>query len=325
MNRFLVTGGAGFIGSYIVRRLLKDGCFVRILDNFSSGNKHNLGFLDAVEPSLFEVVKGDISSEHDCIRALQGISGVFHCAALSSVPLSFERPELYDQNNTQGTYHLLKACADQGIERVVQLSSSSVYGDHSEPLTHEGINLDPQSPYAVSKMESEKHAQWFSTHHTMSIVSLRCFNVFGPGQMINTSYAAVIPSFCQRMIQGQPPIIYGDGEQTRDFVFVEDVVEATIHAMQCAELSGSVQLNIASGEGHSINQLVHYLNMALGTSIEPIYSETRPGDIRYSVADIQLASSLIHFVPMVSFKDGIRRTLEWHQWLQQVSHEMSTV
>jgi UDP-N-acetylglucosamine/UDP-N-acetyl-alpha-D-glucosaminouronate 4-epimerase len=304
----LVTGGAGFIGSHLAEELLRRGFRVRILDDFSTGKRENLaGFRDAID-----LVEGDVRDLRTCRSAVQGMDYVFHEAALASVPLSVENPFLTDDINVGGTLNMLWAGKEAGIKRLVFASSTSIYGDNAELPKREEMSGVPLSPYALSKWIGEKYCQSFSLIYGIPTVGLRYFNVFGPRQDPKSQYAAAIPIFITKMLAGERPVIYGDGEQTRDFVFVKDVVEANILAAGAEDASGRV-FNIASGESFSVNELVRTINEVLGTSIEPVRAPERPGDIRHSSADIHGAEAALHFKPGTGFRRGLQLTLAWHK------------
>ncbi len=308
MAKYLVTGGAGFIGSHIVETLVERGDDVRVLDNLTTGKMENL---EAVA-GRFEFVEGDIRDPETCARAVQGVDHVLHQAALASVVRSVEDPLLTNAINVTGTLNLLLAARDAGVKSFVLASSSAVYGDDPATPKVEGREGRPLSPYAVSKLVNEKYAQAFHALYGMTTVALRYFNVFGPRQDPFSNYAAVIPLFITRILRGERPTIYGDGEQSRDFIFVENVVKANIEAAGSAAAAGEV-FNVACGEGLTVNGLLAAVNKVLGTKIEAVHAGPRPGDIMHSTADVRKAGRVMGFAPGVSFMDGLQETAAWYQ------------
>jgi UDP-glucose 4-epimerase len=304
----LVSGGAGFIGSNLVEALVKGSHRVRVLDNLSTGKRDNLSGLGAD----LEIVEGDIRSYHTVREALEGIDVVFHEAALPSVPRSVRDPISSNAVNVDGTLNILYAAKDAGVRRVVYASSSSVYGDTPELPKHEGMTPNPQSPYAVSKLAAEQYCRVFASLYGLETVALRYFNVFGPRQDPGSQYSAVIPKFIKAILAGKQPVIYGDGEQTRDFTFVSNVVDANLRAAEAACRKG-LAMNCACHDRISLNQLVAEINGILGTSIAPLFEKPRPGDIKHSFAAIDLATKEIGYVPKVDFKSGLRKTVEWYR------------
>lgn len=301
MTRYLVTGGAGFIGSNIVEELLKKGEFVRVLDNFSTGRRSNL------EPfkNDIDLIEGDIRSYHVVQKACQGIDFVLHQAALPSVPRSIFDPITSNEVNVNGTLNILHAAKECKVKRVIYASSSSVYGDNPKSPKSEDFTPNPKSPYAVSKLTGEYYCKVFYQIYGLETVSLRYFNVFGLRQDPNSQYAAVIPKFLKMLKNGQSPTINGDGTQSRDFTFVKNNVEANIIACTAPNAAGKV-FNIACGESYSLNQLVEMLNTILGTNIEPIYGPERSGDVKHSLADIQKAKEDLNYRPLIMFKEGLK-------------------
>jgi UDP-glucose 4-epimerase len=276
--RFLVTGGAGFIGSNIVESLLERGHHVRVLDNFSTGKRENLAPFN----QDIELIEGDIRSYHVVQQAVHGVNVVLHQAALPSVPRSINDPITSNEVNVTGTLNILEASRQAGVSKVVYASSSSVYGDNPELPKHEGMTPNPLSPYAVSKLAAEKYCQVFSKIAGLKTGALRYFTVFGPRQDPNSQYSAVIPKFITSMMQGKAPIIYGDGEQSRDFTYVANVVEANLLAAT-ADCDGGLAMNCACNERTTLNDLAHSIAALLGTDIRPTYAEPRPGDIKHSL------------------------------------------
>jgi UDP-glucose 4-epimerase len=303
VSGYLVTGGAGFIGSHIVEALLARGERVRVLDNFSTGNRSNLAGLTAIE-----IIEGDIRDERLVQDALHDIDYVIHQAAVVSVPQSMSDPATTHTVNVDGTLNLLKAARQAGIKRMVLASSCAVYGDNADlPLT-EMSQTKPLSPYSASKLIGEVYCQTYQRAFGVPTVCLRYFNIYGPRQDPNGAYAAAIPKFVQRMTNGQAPVIYGDGQQTRDFVHVSDVVRANLLACTAEPASGQV-LNVATGRGVSLLQLVDHINQLLGTAYAPDFRPPRVGDIKHSCGSGQKLAALLDFTPQVSLRDGLRTTL----------------
>lgn len=308
MARYLVTGGAGFIGSHIAEALVGRGDEVRVLDDLSTGKLENL---DGIA-GRFEFLEGDIRDLATCRRAVDGVAAVFHEAALASVVRSVEDPLLCNAVNVTGTLNLLVAARDAGVGSVVLASSSAVYGDDETLPKVEGREGRPLSPYGASKLFDEKYGQAFHALHGLNAVALRYFNVFGPRQDPRSEYAAVIPLFIARILGGERPTIYGDGEQSRDFVHVADVVRANLAAAASAAAAGEA-LNVASGVGTTVKGLLAAVNRALGTKVGPIHAPPRPGDILHSTADISKARRLLGFAPILSFVDGLEATIAWYR------------
>jgi nucleoside-diphosphate-sugar epimerase len=306
---YLVTGGAGFIGSHIVEELVRRGENVRVLDNFFTGRRENIApFLDRIE-----LVQGDIRDFETCRRAVEGVDCVIHQAALISVPLSVKDPIATHDINISGTLHLLWASVKARIKRLVFASSAAVYGDDERLPQKEGNEGRPLSPYALSKLIGEKYCQFFHSTYALETISLRYFNVFGPRQDPLSPYASVIPLFIQVALAGESFRIYGDGEQSRDFIFIDNIVDANLRAADSpAEAAGRVY-NIASGERITVNALAAEVNRLAGTSIEAVHAAPRPGDIRHSVADIGRARSTLGFTPGVDFQEGMKRTFSWYK------------
>jgi len=308
MARFLVTGGAGFIGSHIAETLVRRGDSVRVLDNLMTGKRENLAaFIDRLE-----FLEGDIRDLATCRRAAAGVDHVLHEAALASVPGSIADPVLTNAINVTGTLNLLVAARDAGVRSFVLASSSAVYGDDPTLPKVEGKEGKPLSPYAVSKWVDEKYGQAFHALYGMKTVALRYFNVYGSRQDPGSAYAAVIPLFITKGLRGEPPVIYGDGEQSRDFIHVDDVVRANLAAAESPDAGGEA-LNIAGGTGLTINALLAAVNGALGKDVRPVRAEPRPGDIRHSTAAIGRARRVLGFEPGVSLADGLRRTISWYK------------
>ncbi|MGN6370689.1 MAG: SDR family oxidoreductase [Phycisphaerae bacterium] len=302
----LVTGGAGFIGSHLTRALVEMGANVLVLDNFSNGSMDNLQGLE----HRIGIVNGDIRNAEDCDRAVKDRTAIFHLAALGSVPKSVEQPLLYNEVNITGTLTLLEAARKAGVRRVVYSASSAAYGDTPVLPKVETMVPSPKSPYAVTKLVGEYYLRVYAAVYGMSTISLRYFNVFGPRQNPNSQYAAVIPAFVSALLKGQRPKIYGDGEQTRDFCFVNNVVKANMLAATAeTELSGQV-VNIACGQRTSLNHMLAQMQKTLGTNVKPEYLPERAGDVRDSLADVRAAKELIGYVPEVLFDKGLEITVK---------------
>lgn len=304
---YLVTGGAGFIGSHIVEALVRQGATVRVLDDFSTGHRRNL---DSVSRDV-EILEGSICNPELVQRAMRGVECVFHQAALASVPLSVERPLETHAVCVTGTLNILDAARRMGVRRVIYASSSAVYGDQPTAAKRETDLPQPVSPYGAAKLAGEYYCQAAYRTYRLETVCLRYFNVFGPRQDPASPYAAVIPKFVSAMLQGQRPTIFGDGRQSRDFTYVQNVVEANLLAANCSAAAGYV-LNIANGRSYDLLTLVHMLNELLGTNIEPCFEAPRPGDIRDSMADITLARSLLGYEPRVELRDGLAKTIAYY-------------
>lgn len=303
----LVTGGAGFIGSHIAERLLEIGHDVRILDNFSTGRRENIAaFADRVD------LREDDLRDLDAVAAASdGVEVVFHQAALASVPRSVDDPVTSNDVNVRGTLHVLVASRDAGVRRVVYASSSSVYGDTPTLPKREDMPTSPASPYAVGKLAGEHYARTFAAIYGLETLCLRYFNVFGPRQDPNSQYAAVVPIFTSTLLAGGTPTIYGDGEQSRDFTYIANVVDANLKAAFEGEADGR-PLNIACGATITVNELFARLRTLTGATCTAIHDAPRPGDVKHSFADIARARDLLGFEPGVSFEDGLRLTVEWY-------------
>ncbi len=306
MSVFLVTGGAGFIGSNTVHELVQRGHTVRVLDNLSTGHKKNLAEVwDSIQ-----FIEGDIVSLSTMKKVCEGVDYVIHCAADVGVPMSVKDPIKTNETNTTGTLVVLVAARDAGCKRLVLSASAAAYGDQDFPVMNESVPPKPLSPYAVQKICCEHYATVFNDLYGMQTVNLRYFNVFGPRQDPHSPYAAAIPLFINTMLDGLSPTIYGDGEQSRDFTFVQNNVEANILACTAPKVAGHT-INIATGTSITINQLVRMINDNLGTQIKPEYTAARLGDVKHSRADITKAKSLLGFEPRVSVKEGVAKTIEW--------------
>ncbi len=311
VGSYLITGGAGFIGSHLAVRLLGDGHRVRVLDNLSTGRQQNIDTARAADPSgRFEWLEGDIRSIETCRRACEGVHYVLHQAALASVQRSIENPSDTTAVNVNGLVNVLSAAKEQGVRRVVCASSSSVYGDTPTLPKQEDMVPAPLSPYAVSKLSGEHFARVFAQTLKLPTVSLRYFNVFGPRQDPNSQYAAVIPLFVTSLLLGKRPRIFGDGMQSRDFTYIDNVVEANLAA--CTKGSGEGEaINVACGERYTLLTLLETIAEILGAPANPEFLPPRPGDVRHSQASIDRAARLLGFVPGIGFDEGLKRTVEY--------------
>ncbi|HXR29819.1 MAG TPA: SDR family oxidoreductase [Solirubrobacterales bacterium] len=301
----LVTGGAGFIGSHIATRLIGDGHEVRVLDNFSTGSRSNLAAFEGE----FDLVEGDMQSYERAHNAVQGCEVVFHQAALPSVPRSIQDPLTSNAANVVGTLNILLASRDSGVRRVVFASSSSIYGaDRTLPKQEDRAPL-PISPYAVAKLASEGYCRSFSEVYGLETVALRYFNVFGPRQDPLSQYAAVIPRFITALLNREAPVVFGDGEQSRDFTYIDNVIDANLRAADAEGVSGQT-FNVACGERISLNRLLEEIRGILGSEVEASYLDPRQGDVKHSLADISLARDRLGYEPLVDFNEGLLRTVE---------------
>ncbi len=301
----LVTGGGGFIGSNVVHALLARGDDVRVLDNFSTGIRANLAGLE----NDVQLVEGDLRSYERVHAAVRGAEVVFHQGALPSVPRSVQDPLTTTAVNIEGTLNVLLAARDEGVRRIVNASSSSVYGNTGTLPRVESQAPDPISPYAVAKLAAERFCTSFSRVYGMEIVSLRYFNVFGPRQDPSSQYAAVVPRFIRAVSDGEAVTIYGDGEQSRDFTFVDNVVSANLLAADAPDVGGQI-LNIATGASVTVNALADAIGVLLGRTVEKTYEPAREADVRASWADVREAKRLLGYEPQVDFEDGLRRTAD---------------
>lgn len=307
MAFYLVTGGAGFIGSNLVRAILERGERVRVLDNFANGKRANLEEFE----KRIELMEGDIRDRTVAAQAVKGVDFVLHQAALGSVPRSLADPHTTHEVNATGTLNMLWAAKEAGVRRFVIASSSSVYGNTPALPKEEGMLMQPVSPYGVSKLAAERYALSFHAVYGLPTVALRYFNVFGPKQDPLSQYAAVVPRFITALMNDKPPVIYGDGEQSRDFTFVDNVVEANLLACTASAAVGRC-LNIACGERYSLNTLFRYLSEIMGKNIAPVYEKERAGDVKHSMADVALAARLLAFAPRIKFREGLQRTVAWY-------------
>ena len=307
MNSYLVTGGAGFIGSNIVEALLQRGDRVRVLDNFATGRRENLQeFVDDIE-----LIEGDIRSLSTVFRAVDGVDFVLHQAALPSVPRSVADPITSNEVNITGTLNLLMAARDRGVKRVVYASSSSVYGNDPRQPKHEDMRPRPMSPYAISKLAGEVYCTVFTQLYKLETVILRYFNIFGPRQDPTSQYSAVIPKFIGLMLKNKRPTIFGDGKQTRDFTFIDNIVQANIKACEANHLPEERIFNCAYGNQISVEDLMIELTHIIGKDINPVFVEPRPGEVRHSYSDVSRAVHFLKYKPAVQFHEGLRRTVEW--------------
>jgi nucleoside-diphosphate-sugar epimerase len=306
--RVMVTGGAGFIGSNLTEALLKKGHQVRVLDNFSTGKRENLIF-EKQDPSL-EIIDGDIRDLETCQKVTKGVHYVFHQAALPSVPRSVEDPLTTHFVNANGTLNILLAARDAGVKRVIYASSSSIYGDTPTLPKKEDMPPNPLSPYALQKYIGEQYARLFFQLYGLETVSLRYFNIFGPKQDPASIYSAVIPKFIKALLRNDAPVIFGDGEQSRDFTYIDNVVHANLLAMSAERLQGEA-VNIACGKRTSLNQLLDILKAALGSHVSPVYKESLKGDVKHSLAEISRGKHVIDYDPQVDIETGLKKTVDY--------------
>jgi UDP-glucose 4-epimerase len=311
MTTYVVTGGAGFIGSHIAARLIEDGHIVRVVDNLLTGKPENLDYLKQVDGDLtiHQVSITDFEALHPIF---EGAEVIFHQAALPSVPLSIETPLETHAHCVTGTLHVLKAAQETGVRRVVYSASSAAYGDQEGEYKLETMSPDPISPYGAAKLAAEYYCKVFSACYDLETVALRYFNVFGARQDPNSQYAAVIPKFITLMLEGKRPVIFGDGTQSRDFTYIDNVVHGNLLAASAPDAVGEV-MNLATGGQVSLNELVALLNKIMEMNVEPIYDDPRSGDILHSRAGIDRAQELLDFSPIVTFEEGLRRTVEWYR------------
>ena len=306
MSEFLVTGGAGFIGSHIVEHLVGRGAKVRAIDNLSTGKAATIDLFRG----KVDFIEGDIRDAATCRKACRGVRVVFHEAAMPSVPKSVADPLTSHDCNINGTFNMLMAARDEKVARFVYAASSSAYGESPTLPKLESMPTDPLTPYAVNKLAGEHYCRAFAEVYGMSTVALRYFNVFGPRQDPTSQYAAAIPAFITHIMRDQPPTIYGDGEQTRDFTYIENVVRGNMLAAEAKGLRGQV-INLACGERVSVNRIIAQINKLLGKQVRPNHVDPRAGDIKHSQADITRARELLGFEPVVNFDDGLKRSIEW--------------
>ncbi|MEN0110607.1 MAG: SDR family oxidoreductase [Planctomycetota bacterium] len=308
MRTSLVTGGAGFIGSHIATALVDRGDRVRVLDDLSAGFERNLDHLG----ERVELIRGSVSDPDAVAQAVHGCELVFHQAAIASVPASLRTPLESHAACMTGTVAVLHAAQRAGVRRVVMAASAAAYGDQLSATKRETDPPRPLSPYAASKLASELYCQAFTTAFGLETVALRYFNVFGPRQDPDSEYSAVIPIFVTKLLAGERPTVFGDGGQSRDFVYVDDVVQANLLAADAPEASGRV-INVATGRHATLLDLIAAINKALGTSVEPAFAPAREGDIRESLADITVARTVLGYEPTVSLADGLRRSIDYYR------------
>jgi nucleoside-diphosphate-sugar epimerase len=302
----LVTGGAGFIGSAIAKHLVAEGADVRVVDNLSTG------FIENV-PKGAEFLQVDLRNLDDARRACEDVEVVFHQGAIRSVPRSVDDPFLSNESNVSGTLNVLAAAGDAGVRRVIYASSSSVYGDREGEVNKEYMVPDPRSPYAVSKLAGEYYCRAWTHLGRVSTVSLRYFNVFGPGQHPESKYAAVFPAFISALLSDKAPEVHWDGEQSRDFSYIDDVVSANVLAAQADSRVDGAIFNIGGGHPKTVHEVLKSVSDAVGKWIDPVYTEKRPGDVRHTRADISRANELLGWEPRADWDDSVRATVRWFQ------------
>jgi nucleoside-diphosphate-sugar epimerase len=317
MANVLITGGAGFIGSHLATRLVALGHRVRVFDNFATGRRENLAGL----AGEIELLEGDLRDPQQCQAACDGIEFVFHQAALPSVPVSVERPRDAHDSNILGTFNLLLAARDARCRRVIYAGSSSAYGDSEISPKHEEICPAPKSPYAVQKLTGEHYCRAFYECWGLETLTIRYFNVFGPRQDPQSHYAAAIPAFVTAIIADRPPTVYGDGEQTRDFTYIDNVVHGNLLAMQAKQTRGDV-VNVACGESISVNRVISRVSALLGKQVRPRYAPPRAGDVRHSEADIRRARSLLGYEAQVDFDEGLKRAIDYYVSLARAAERL---
>jgi nucleoside-diphosphate-sugar epimerase len=305
MASYLVTGGAGFIGSHLTEELVRRGHQVRVVDSLITGKRRNLDHILGVE-----FLEGDLADMSVCVRAVQGVDFVLHQAAIPSVPRSVKDPVTSNRANIDGSLNILVAARDAGVKRLVYAGSSSAYGNTPTLPKREDMATNPLSPYALQKLVAEQYCQMFTRLYGFETVTIRYFNVFGPRQDPGSPYSGVISLFSTAVLEARRPTIYGDGEQTRDFTYVANVVDGVLRASEAPGAAGEV-INVATGSRISLNGLLATLNAIAGTSVEAIYAEPRLGDVKDSLADISKAKQLLGYQPLVNLEDGLRRTLAW--------------
>jgi len=310
MKSYLVTGGAGFIGSNIVERLITEGHRVRVVDNLSTGKIENIiEFMDDIE-----FIKGDLSDYRIAKQAVSGMDYIIHQAAIPSVPFSIKNPVKANQSMVTATVNLFKAAVESGcVSRIVQAASAAAYGNNPELPKREDMLPEPLSPYAAAKLMQEYYAKTFYSSYGLETISLRYFNVFGPKQDPKSPYSGVISIFMSQMLQEKQPTIFGDGTTSRDFVFVEDVVKANLLALSCDWTGNSEVINIGRGKSINLNELIMLLNEILETDITPLYGPERAGDVKHSIADISKAEKLFGYSSSVNLKEGLQKLIEWYR------------
>jgi nucleoside-diphosphate-sugar epimerase len=309
--RYLVTGGAGFIGSNLTRALLDEGHMVRVLDNFLTGKRENLAGLSERHKDRFELVEGDLRNLETVRGSVKGVDYILHQGALPSVPRSVADPVLSNEINISGTLNLLIAARDAGVRRVLFAASSSAYGDTPELPKRETMPTNPKSPYAAQKLAGEQYMRIFYEIYGLETVSLRYFNVFGPRQDPASTYAAVIPRFITSVLRGEQPVVYSDGLQTRDFTYIDNVVQANIAGCSAPKEACGKVFNIACGERISLLDILEIVYGEAGKRVPPKFEPQRPGDVRDSLADISRAQDLLGYHPKVAFREGLKKTFDW--------------
>ena len=307
MSKYLVTGGAGFIGSHLTEELVRRGHGVRVADSLITGKRSNLDHIKGVD-----FLEGDLADEPFARRAVEGIDYVLHQAAIPSVPRSVKDPITSNRANVDATLNVLVAARDAKVKRLVFAGSSSAYGNTPTLPKHEEMPTNPLSPYALQKVIGEQYLQMFTTLYGLETVSIRYFNVFGPRQDPSSPYSGVISVFATALIENRSPKIYGDGEQTRDFTYVANVVDGVLRACEAKDASGEV-INVATAGRISLNDLFRTMREIVGAQVEPTYVESRAGDVRDSQADISKARRLLGYTPTVSFEEGLRQTIAWYR------------
>lgn len=315
MSKFLITGGAGFIGSNIAEKLVKEGHFVRVLDNFFSGKEENLAFAKGLPETAFELIRGDIRDKAACAKACEGIDYVLHQAALRSVPKSMKDPESYNDVNINGTLFMLQAAASAKVKRFVFASSSSVYGDVDTFPEKEDFLSKLISPYALSKLANEYYAKIFAEFFGLECAALRYFNVFGPKQALDDEYAVVIPKFIHCILHDEAPPIFGTGKQSRDFTYIDNVIQANILAATTPGIKFEV-FNVANGKDNTVLELVDALNKIIGKNVAPKHLPVRAGDVFRTSADITKIKKLLNYQPTVTFEEGLKKTVEYFKKLE---------
>lgn len=307
MAYYLVTGGAGFIGSHLAEELVRRGHQVRVADSLVTGKRRNLDHIPGVE-----FLQGDLADTDFAARAVAGCEFVLHQAAIPSVPRSVKDPVTSNRANVDATLSVLVAARDAGVKRLVFAASSSAYGDTPTLPKHEEMPTNPLSPYALQKVVGEQYLQMFTKLYGLETVSTRYFNVFGPRQDPSSPYSGVISVFATALLENRSPKVYGDGEQTRDFTYVANVVDGVLRACEAPKASGQI-INVATGGRISLNRLFQEMRKIIGASVEPTYVEPRQGDVRDSQADIRKAKEILSYQPLVSFEDGLARTIQWYR------------
>jgi len=308
MSRYLVTGGAGFIGSNIAEELVNMDEEVVVIDSLLTGYEKNIrSFINDIE-----FIEGDIRDASTVAKAMRGVDFVLHQAALASVPRSIDNPILVNEINVHGTLNVLEEARKAGVRGFVYAASSSAYGNIEVSPKREDLRPEPLSPYAVSKLAGEHYCSAYHAVYGLPTVSLRYFNVFGPRQDPTSQYAAVVPIFITSLLEGRRPVIYGDGEQSRDFTYVKNVVRANILAAG-ADGAGGIMMNVACGDKYTVNELYRVIDSEIGTGIQPDYADSRPGDVKHSLANISKAQDKLEYRVAVPFEEGIKKTIDWYR------------